>query len=76
MLYKIRTKWIEIAHLIGNLNARIILTLFYFTLFLLPSIALTYFSKRIEKKIDMKKESYFNNERLKMKDLVEGKKQW
>ncbi len=52
-------KWLVISEKIGDFISYIVITVFYFTLFLIPSLYFTYCSDKMGKKIES--HSYFQD---------------
>lgn len=65
-------KWLKFAEVIGNINARIILTILYFLVFSIPSFFLTFIFDKVGKKFE-DKESYYFNEKIKLESIEEAK---
>jgi hypothetical protein len=76
MIEKFKKRWMKFAYWLGNINGKILLTVFYFTVFLIPNLIFTYFSKRLEKKVDEDIPSYFHDEKINVANLDEAKRQW
>ncbi len=64
-------KWLRFAEIVGNFNARVILTILYFMIFAIPSLFLTFLHDKIGKKFG--EGSYYFNEQIKLDTLEEAR---
>jgi hypothetical protein len=65
------TKWLEISEAMGNVVGRITLSIFYFVLFAIPGLYLTFASDKVGKNFE--ESSYFINEKTEMSSLDESR---
>ncbi len=72
-LREVWDKWLKISEFIGNIVSRVILTVLYFTIFIIPSVFLTLISDRFGKVFDKQKESYYIEEKIKPENLDDAK---
>jgi len=63
--------WLKISEAMGNVVARIVLTVFYFVLFSIPSLLLTFVFDKVGKNYN--KESYFKDEKIELNSLDEAR---
>jgi|GEM_PF-2318329 hypothetical protein len=64
-------KWLKFAELVGNFNARLVLSILYFLIFIIPSLFLTFIYDKVGKKLN--KKSYYVTEHITLESLKEAK---
>jgi len=69
------SKWLKIAHTIGNFQGQVILTIFYFIFLWPPAIAIKFFLDPLKLKAQRRKSS-FNNFIYEDKNTQQAQKQY
>lgn len=70
------SKWMKIAHPIGNFQAQVILSVFYFVIISPLGIFFRFFSDPLSQRIDTKKKSNFVKWEHPKETLKEARKQY